>query len=108
MCAALVGLSGHHVRTAYTGHDGLTVATAFRPHVLLLDIGLPDVNGYELARTIRTTAWGREAVLIAVTGWGQTEDRRRAFESGFDHHLTKPIAPEAMQSLLESVEARPA
>ena len=105
MCGALLALSGHTVRCAYTGRQGLALAEAFRPDVVLLDIGLPDVNGYEVAMEIRGTRWGRAATLIAITGWGQTEDRRRAFEAGFDHHLTKPVAPDAVLSLLSSAGA---
>jgi PAS domain S-box-containing protein len=103
-CASLLELSGHHTQTAYTGRHALELAESFRPHALLLDIGLPDVNGYELAAKIRTAPWGRGVILIAVTGWGQEEDRRRALEAGFDHHLTKPIAPETVESLLQSLE----
>jgi PAS domain S-box-containing protein len=103
LCAVLLGLSGHDVQSAYSGSRALALAETFHPHVLLLDIGLPDVNGYELARTIRAAPWGRGVVLIAVTGWGQTDDRRRAFDAGFDHHLTKPIAPETIEVLLQSL-----
>lgn len=99
-CAALLALSGHHVQTAYTGRGALELAETFRPHALLLDIGLPDFDGYQLATAIRALPWGREIVLIAVTGWGQKEDRQRAFEAGCDHHLTKPIEPETVESLL--------
>jgi two-component system, chemotaxis family, CheB/CheR fusion protein len=102
-CAILLELSGHHVQTAYTGQRALELAESFRPHVLLLDIGLPDLDGYQLAKRIRATPWGRGAVLIAVTGWGQEADRRRAFEAGFDQHLTKPIAAETVESLMQSV-----
>jgi PAS domain S-box-containing protein len=102
-CAALLELSGHHVQTAYTGRRALELAETFRPHALLMDIGLPDLNGYQLAQKVRAEPWGRRAVLIAVTGWGQEEDRRRAFEAGFDHHLTKPIAAEEVESLLQSL-----
>lgn len=102
-CAMLLELSGHHVQTAYTGLRGLELAESFHPHVLLLDIGLPDLNGYELAAQIRSASWGRGIILIAVTGWGQEEDRRRAFEAGCDHHLTKPVSVEAVESLLQSL-----
>jgi PAS domain S-box-containing protein len=102
-CAILLELSGHHVQTAYTGQRALELADSFRPHVLLLDIGLPDFDGYQLARKIRATPWGRGTVLIAVTGWGQEADRRRAFEAGFDQHLTKPIAAETVESLIQSL-----
>src|ERR1700683_3396801 len=104
-CAILLELSGHHVQTAYTAQRALELAEIFRPHLFLLDIGLPDLDGYQLARKIRGTSWGRGAVLIAVTGWGQEADRRRAFEAGFDHHLTKPIAAETVESLMQSVSA---
>jgi CheY-like chemotaxis protein len=67
----------------------------------LLDIGLPDLNGYEVARRIRLTDWGARAVLVAVTGWGQSKDRQRALEAGFDRHMTKPIAPDRLQSLAD-------
>jgi len=102
-CASLLGLSGHHVQTAYAGRQAFDLAETFRPHAVLLDIGLPDFNGYELARKIRAARWGRRIILIAVTGWGQEEDRRLALEAGCDHHLTKPIAPETVESLLQSV-----
>jgi len=102
-CAILLELSGHHVQTAYTAQRALELAEIFRPHLFLLDIGLPDLDGYQLARKIRGTSWGRGALLIAVTGWGQDADRRRAFEAGFDHHLTKPIASETVESLIHSL-----
>jgi PAS domain S-box-containing protein len=103
-CATVLELSGHEVQTAYSGRRALELARTFRPHALLLDIGLPDVNGYELARTIRAAPWAGGMVLIAVTGWGQGKDRRRALEAGFDHHLTKPIAAETLESLLQSLD----
>jgi PAS domain S-box-containing protein len=103
-CATLLELSGHHVQTAYTGRRALELAETFRPHAVLLDIGLPDFDGYQLATTIRAAPWGRSILLIAVTGWGQEEDRRRAFEAGCDHHLTKPIAAEAVESLLQTFD----
>jgi PAS domain S-box-containing protein len=102
-CAALLELSGHHVQTAYTGRSALELAEAFRPHALLLDIGLPDFDGYQLAAKIRAAPWGRPIILIAVTGWGQEGDRRRAFDAGCDHHLTKPIAADTVESLLQSL-----
>jgi PAS domain S-box-containing protein len=102
-CAALLELSGHRVQTAYTGRHALELAETFRPHALLLDIGLPDLDGYQLAMKVRAAPWGRGIVLVAATGWGQDEDRRRAFEAGFDHHLTKPIAAETVESLFQSL-----
>lgn len=78
-------------------------ADSFRPHAVVLDIGLPDLDGYTLAKHIRATTWGRQALLIAVTGWGQSEDKRRAQEAGFDHHLAKPVAAEALESALQTI-----
>jgi two-component system, chemotaxis family, CheB/CheR fusion protein len=70
---------------------------------MLLDIGLPDMSGYDLAARIRATPWGRATILVAVTGWGQESDRERAFSSGFDYHLTKPISTDALETLLQSL-----
>lgn len=100
-CVTLLQLSGHDVQAAYNGQSALDRAETFHPHAVLLDIGLPDMDGYQLAAKIRAAPWGRGILLIAVTGWGQEEDRRRAFEAGFDHHLTKPIAIETLESLLQ-------
>ena len=102
-CATLLELSGHRVRTAYAARRGLELAAVLPPEVMLLDIGLPDMSGYELATTIRAAPWGREMILVAVTGWGQEADRERAFHCGFDHHLTKPISTDALESLLQSL-----
>ena len=102
-CATLLQLSGHHVQTAYNARRAFDLAEAFRPHAVLLDIGLPDVDGYQLAAKIRQAPWGRGILLVAITGWGQEEDRRRAFEAGCDHHLTKPIAAETLEPLLQSL-----
>ena len=102
-CAMVLGLAGHRVQTAYTARAALELGDSLHPHALVLDIGLPDLDGYQLAHRIRARAWGRGAMLIAVTGWGQEEDRRRALEAGFDHHLTKPIAAETLEALLQSL-----
>jgi PAS domain S-box-containing protein len=106
-CAMLLEASGHHVRTAYAGRQALELGQAFRPDAVLLDIGLPDIDGYALARQIRATSWGGRAVLVAVTGWGQADDRLRATRAGFDQHLVKPIAGETITSLLQSLRTRP-
>lgn len=102
-CAALLESWGHHIQTAYSGRQALELAEVFRPHAMLLDIGLPDLSGYVLAQRIRESSWGRRILLVAVTGWGQDEDRRRAHEAGFDHHLAKPVAPEAIESVLRTL-----
>jgi CheY-like chemotaxis protein len=95
----LLRARGHDVRTAADGVSGLAAAAAFRPDVALLDLGMPRLSGCDLARRLRGQAWGRGLVLIALTGWGQEEDRRRTQEAGFDHHLVKPADPDALQAL---------
>ena len=80
----------------------MEAAATFRPDVILLDIGLPELNGYDVARRIREQPWGKSMVLVALTGWGQEEDRRRSQEAGFNHHLTKPVDPAALKKLLAS------
>jgi PAS domain S-box-containing protein len=96
----LLRLAGHEVRTAHGGQAALTVARSFEPDIALLDIGMPDLNGYEVARQLRRTDSGKHVRLIALTGWGQDEDKRRAQEAGFDHHLTKPVDPHRLDELL--------
>jgi CheY-like chemotaxis protein len=97
---------GHEFQTAYDGLEAVQAAAAFRPDVVLLDIGMPKMNGYEAARHIREQAWGKDMLLVALTGWGQEEDKRRAAEAGFDHHLTKPVDLEALQKLLAAWHRR--
>jgi CheY-like chemotaxis protein len=104
--AMLLRLLGNDTRTAYDGEQGVELVDVFRPDVVLLDIGLPKLNGYEACQRIRRKPGGESLVLIAVTGWGQEEDRRRAFDAGFDHHLTKPVVPQELMKLLVS-SARP-
>jgi CheY-like chemotaxis protein len=84
-------LMGHELVTARDGIEGIERARTFQPEVILLDIGLPELNGYETARRIREQPWGKNVFLIAVTGYGQEEDRRRSLEAGFDCHLVKPL-----------------
>jgi PAS domain S-box-containing protein len=104
-CATMLELSGHQVHTAYNGTRALQAGESFEPDIVLLDIGLPDLNGYEVARRIRASTWGPDVVLVAVTGWGKDEDRERAFAAGFNEHLTKPVAPEDVESVVRSVAA---
>ncbi len=96
----LLSMLGNEVHTAYDGQEAVEAAAAFQPEVVLLDIGLPKLNGYEAARRIREQAGGPHRVLIALTGWGQEEDRRRSKEAGFDHHLTKPVDFDDLKKLL--------
>jgi PAS domain S-box-containing protein len=106
LSAALLELWGHDAYTGHTGREALDLATRHRPDVSLLDIGMPDLNGYEVAAEIRKVPWGERMVLIAVTGWGREEDKKRALSAGFDHHLTKPIDPRTLKSLLSGLEPR--
>jgi PAS domain S-box-containing protein len=96
----MLNMMGHDTRTAYDGEEGVKLASEFRPDVILLDIGLPKLNGYEACRTIREESWSKGVVLIAVTGWGQLDDRRRSHEAGFDHHMVKPVDFNVLMKLL--------
>ena len=95
----LLELEGHRVRTAESGAQGIERSAA-PLDAALIDIGLPDVDGYDVARRIRTTPHGKDAYLVALTGYGQPEDRDRALAAGFDVHLVKPVDPEQLQRLL--------
>ncbi|MEP7098355.1 MAG: ATP-binding protein, partial [Dokdonella sp.] len=98
--AMLLSLQDHVVRTANDGMSALAIAADFAPDVVLLDIGLPHLNGYEVARRIRQARWGSGVLLLAISGWGQEQDKKTAADAGFDGHLTKPIDPVALISLL--------
>jgi CheY-like chemotaxis protein len=100
--AMLLRMMGHEVHTAHDGLEAVGAATVLHPDVVLLDIGLPKLNGYEAARRVRRELGGG-VVLIAVTGWGQEDDRRRAREAGFDHYLPKPLELAALQELLATM-----
>jgi CheY-like chemotaxis protein/anti-sigma regulatory factor (Ser/Thr protein kinase) len=98
--ALVLEAAGHTVRTAGGGEEGLALAARIEPDVVLLDIGMPDLNGYDVARRIRFTGWGHRAMLIALTGWGQKEDIERAHAAGFDFHMTKPADTERIEQLV--------
>jgi len=98
--AVLLSLHGQEVRTAFGGLEALRVAEEWHPDAAVLDIGMQDMNGYELCRRLRAQSWGRGLLLIACTGWGQDADRELARNAGFDHHLVKPVDPEAILQLL--------
>jgi CheY-like chemotaxis protein len=100
--AMLLRLEGHNVAIADAGQEALRLAPQFRPDVVLLDIGMPGMDGLEVARRVRKRADFDNIVLIALTGWGQTEDRNRTKTAGFDHHLVKPADITTLQSLLIS------
>ena len=106
--AMFLQIGGHEVHTAYDGEEAVAAAETFRPEVVLLDIGMPKLNGYEACRRIRNSAWGRDMVLIAQTGWGQEEDKRRTKEAGFDDHLVKPVDPIALMKMVTEATRREA
>ena len=98
----VLALYGHEVRVAYDGASAVSVGDEFRPRVAILDIGMPGTDGYDVARALRTRH-GERVMLVALTGWGQETDRRRAAEAGFDHHLIKPIDAQTLNTLLADV-----
>ena len=98
--AMLLSLLGYEVRTAADGMEAVAAAEEFRPDVAVLDIGMPRLDGNGAARRMRAEPWGAEMTIIALTGWGSDEDRRRTAEAGFDLHLTKPVDPTTLQSLI--------
>ena len=100
--AQLLRQQGHSVETAIDGEAAYTAAERFRPEVILLDIGMPKLNGYEVCRRIRQQPWGRAMRVFAQTGWGQAEDRRKTEEAGFDGHMVKPVDPVALRSVLST------
>jgi CheY-like chemotaxis protein len=105
--ALLLRLAGNETHIAYDGHEALAAAARVEPDVILLDIGLPNLNGYDVCRRIREQAWGESAFIVALTGWGQEEDRQQSREAGFDEHLVKPVNHTALMKLLaESQVAR--
>ena len=96
----LVRMLGHEVRIANDGVAALEAAQAFEPDAALLDIGMPGMSGYDVARILRERTGDRPLLLVAVTGWGQAHDRARSRDAGFDHHLVKPAALAALRELL--------
>ena len=100
--AALLRMDGNVVETAADGLEAVRKAEAFKPDLILLDLGLPHLNGFEACELIRRQPWGRGIVIVALTGWGQDEDRRRTLDAGFDAHLVKPVHADALRALLAS------
>ncbi len=98
--ALLLEWAGHDVRKASDGAEAVRQAVEWRPDLALLDIGMPKLNGYDVARRLRTEPWGKRLRLVALSGWGQSEDLRRSRESGFDLHLVKPVSFEALHAIL--------
>jgi CheY-like chemotaxis protein len=102
--ALLLRLKGHSVEIANDGEDALAAAERMQPDAILLDLGLPKLDGLEVCRRIRQLPWGAGVLMVAQTGWGQADDRARAIEAGFDAHLTKPIDLDHLQELLVAEE----
>jgi signal transduction histidine kinase/transcriptional regulator with GAF, ATPase, and Fis domain/ActR/RegA family two-component response regulator len=98
-------LIGNETQIAHDGLAAVEAAAAFKPDVLLLDIGLPKINGYDVARKVREQSWGKKALLVALTGWGQDEDREKSREAGFNHHMVKPVDHDALTKLLAKVDS---
>jgi CheY-like chemotaxis protein len=97
--ALLLEDMGHEVHVAYDGEQALRMAQDLLPHVVLLDLGMPKVHGYDVCRALRAAPWGVDMTVIAQTGWGQENDRRLTLEAGFDHHVTKPVQADALVAL---------
>ncbi|HEY0878839.1 MAG TPA: PAS domain S-box protein [Zeimonas sp.] len=104
--ATMLELLGHRVDVAFDGDQALRVAERARPEVILMDLGMPNMNGYVAARRIREADWGRDVLLVAVTGWGQQADRSASEQAGFDHHLVKPVELDAVQTLVAQLDSR--
>lgn len=106
MLKMVVKMLGNEVLAAHDGQEAIQVAAEFLPDVVLMDLGMPLMNGYEAARYIRKQSWGQDMLLVALTGWGQDEDRERTKVAGFDHHLVKPAEPAALQQLLANYQPK--
>jgi CheY-like chemotaxis protein/two-component sensor histidine kinase len=105
--AMLLGMTGNETHTANDGLAAVDAAQTFHPDVILLDIGLPKLNGLDVCRRIRQQPWGQRIVMVALTGWGQEDDRRKSQEAGFNHHMVKPLDYNELMKLLASLDAMP-
>jgi len=101
--ATMLQLLGHEVATAYDGLEAIEVAEEFLPYAILMDVGMPRLNGYESTRRIRRQSWGQDMLIIALTGWGQAADRVKSREAGCDGHLVKPVASEEIERMLDEL-----
>jgi CheY-like chemotaxis protein len=101
--AMLIQMMGHDVRAAQSGLAALDLAEEFRPDLIVLDIGMPGLDGYEVCRRIRQHEWGQAIVIAALTGWTRDEDRDRSEQAGFNHYLVKPVDPKALEELIAGV-----
>ncbi len=105
LLSMLVQMLGHEVTTASNGQEAIERGREFVPDIIFMDIGMPVMDGYQAARTIRSEAWGKEAELIALTGWGQDDDKQKTRDAGFDQHLVKPVEAEVIRHLLADLPA---
>lgn len=103
--AMLLKITGNETHTAHDGFEAVEAAATFRPEIVLLDIGLPKLNGYEACRCIREQPWGKNIAMVALTGWGQAEDREKSKNAGFDGHMVKPVDFVALTKLLAELSA---
>jgi CheY-like chemotaxis protein len=97
---------GHDTHMAFDGIEAIAAAEKIRPDVVLLDIGMPNVDGHDACRRMRALPWAKDMLLIAQTGWGQDEDKRRTSEAGFDGHLVKPVDPDDLLRLVDTLRAK--
>ena len=102
----LLSLMGNEVRTANDGMEALETAERFLPEIILMDVGMPRLNGLDASRRIRERPWGRDVTIIALTGWGQDGDKERSMEAGCDGHLVKPISFPDLEKLLGEIRQR--
>jgi CheY-like chemotaxis protein len=100
LLSMVIKMTGNEVRTAGDGLRACEIAEDFLPDIILMDLGMPIMDGLEAARSIRKAPWGKNVKIIALTGWGQEEDKQLTREAGFDAHLVKPVEPETLQELL--------
>ena len=100
----LLELIGHEVRTAHDGIEAVAIAEQFRPHAIFMDVGMPRLNGYAATQRIREQEWGREIIIVALTGWGQQSDREQSQAAGCDDHLVKPASAASLQRVLDEAE----
>jgi CheY-like chemotaxis protein/two-component sensor histidine kinase len=99
--ATLIGMMGHEARAVHSGLDALAMGGGFAPDIIFLDIGMPDLDGYAVARQLRETQWGNAVTLVALTGWGQPDDLTRSRDAGFDAHIVKPIDSKMLSRILD-------
>ena len=104
--ALLLSRLGNEVEKAFDGHEAIAAAEKFRPELVIMDLGMPGLSGYDAAREIRLRPWAKDLFMVAATGWGQAEDRRKTSEAGFNRHLVKPVGLEEFEKILAELDER--